>query len=476
MPFVFYDTETTGTSTSFDQILQFAAIRTDENLNELDRFEVRCRLLPHVVPSAGAMLVTGMTIDRLLDPNLPSHHEMICQCWGQLNEWSPATFLGYNSISFDERMLRQAFYQNLHPIYLTNTRGNARHDVLALVRATIAIAPGALAIPTDEETGKPILKLDRLAPANGFAHVNAHDALGDVEATIYICRIVRDRAPDVWRRFLQFSKRANVETFVRGNNCFFEVDTRGNSRSGRFGHLLGSPDDDDRTILYIDLSTDLTALDEMSDEDMAKAITKSPRPVRRFRTNAGPFLLPIADVPDHLLTSLSSEDALRRSAQLVANKTLKQRLFAAALASQKEYPASPHVEEQIYDGFWPQSDEGLMASFHDTPWEERWPLLAEFQDKRLRQLARRLIYFEKPGALPEEQRAKLDAMVAERMLGQAEDTGEWRRLSDTLIEIEELLPNALGDAVDILSGLRDFLTERVIWAKASVGLEQTAPL
>ncbi len=30
MSFVFYDTETTGTDTTFDQILQFAAILTDE--------------------------------------------------------------------------------------------------------------------------------------------------------------------------------------------------------------------------------------------------------------------------------------------------------------------------------------------------------------------------------------------------------------------------------------------------------------
>ena len=51
MSFVFYDTETTGTDTAFDQILQFAAIRTDHELRELERFEIRCRLLPHVVPS-----------------------------------------------------------------------------------------------------------------------------------------------------------------------------------------------------------------------------------------------------------------------------------------------------------------------------------------------------------------------------------------------------------------------------------------
>jgi DNA polymerase III epsilon subunit-like protein len=44
MNFIFYDTETTGTDTTFDQILQFAAIRTDDDLRELDRFEIRCLL------------------------------------------------------------------------------------------------------------------------------------------------------------------------------------------------------------------------------------------------------------------------------------------------------------------------------------------------------------------------------------------------------------------------------------------------
>ena len=47
MAFVFYDTETTGSDTFYDQILQFAAIRTDDALNEIDRFEIRCRIQPH---------------------------------------------------------------------------------------------------------------------------------------------------------------------------------------------------------------------------------------------------------------------------------------------------------------------------------------------------------------------------------------------------------------------------------------------
>lgn len=135
MTFVFYDTETTGTDTSFDQILQFGAIRTDDQLNEIDRFEIRCRLLPHVVPAPMALKVTGITPKMLTDPALPSHYEAMRQVHTKLSDWSPSVFVGYNSISFDENLLRQAFYQTLQPIYLTNTGGNTRADMLRIAHA-----------------------------------------------------------------------------------------------------------------------------------------------------------------------------------------------------------------------------------------------------------------------------------------------------------------------------------------------------
>jgi exodeoxyribonuclease I len=94
MGFVFYDTETTGTDTAFDQILQFAAIHTDFELNELERFEIRCRLLPHIVPAPGAMHVTKVSAARLFDPSLRSHYGMTCRIRDQLLAWSPALFMG----------------------------------------------------------------------------------------------------------------------------------------------------------------------------------------------------------------------------------------------------------------------------------------------------------------------------------------------------------------------------------------------
>jgi exodeoxyribonuclease-1 len=86
MTFVFYDTETTGTNTTSDQILQFGAIRTDDQLRELERFEIRCRVLPDVAVSPGAMRVTGVTVEQLTAPSLVSHFEMVRTI---KNSWRP---------------------------------------------------------------------------------------------------------------------------------------------------------------------------------------------------------------------------------------------------------------------------------------------------------------------------------------------------------------------------------------------------
>jgi len=53
---LFYDLETTGLNKAFDQILHFAAIRTDIHLNELKRYELKIKLNPDVIPSPGALI------------------------------------------------------------------------------------------------------------------------------------------------------------------------------------------------------------------------------------------------------------------------------------------------------------------------------------------------------------------------------------------------------------------------------------
>ena len=44
--FVFYDFETSSSNKYWGQIIQIGAILTNDNLEELDRFDARCRLKP----------------------------------------------------------------------------------------------------------------------------------------------------------------------------------------------------------------------------------------------------------------------------------------------------------------------------------------------------------------------------------------------------------------------------------------------
>ena len=142
--FVFYDLETTGISPAYDQPLQFAAIRTDLNLNEIERVEFRCRLAPHILPAPQALIVTGVTPIEMTNSNLPNFFEFSQMLQDLIARWAPSTWVGYNTLKFDEPMLRHTFYQNLQPqIYATQMNGNDRLDVLQFIQ-TVYVKDKAL--------------------------------------------------------------------------------------------------------------------------------------------------------------------------------------------------------------------------------------------------------------------------------------------------------------------------------------------
>jgi exonuclease I len=64
---------------------------------------------------------------------------MVCQIRRFLERDSPEILIGFDSICFDESMLRQVFFQALHPVYQTNTNGNTRLDILRLARTKYGV-------------------------------------------------------------------------------------------------------------------------------------------------------------------------------------------------------------------------------------------------------------------------------------------------------------------------------------------------
>ena len=434
MTFAFYDLETTGISPAFDQPLQFAAILTDAEFREIERVNLRCRLSPHVIPSPQALAVTGVRPHQLVDPELPSLFEFAQDLTALVARWSPAIWTGFNSIRFDEEMLRQMFYQNLQTeIFATQFNGNTRFDIMTAVFAAFQRHPDLFNWPVDE-TGRVRFKLDRLAPENGFEGHNAHDALGDVEATIHLARLIAERAPSLWAELLANRDKGHVQAQL---DRFYPIELIGRFGGGPpkaiMGCLCGYAVKNANQAYIFDLdAVDPQELITMSDEDLMVAMDAEPRPLRSISTNKVPVLLPPVSV---------TEEQRRRAQALAEAPELRQRLIAAVTA---RYPADlkaepEHVERQIFNGFYNWNDKARLKEFQEADWPRRQEIVAAFEDARLRQLGARLVAFYAPNLLSDSDRRRYTAWRRERWNPPADIDVQWttfEQARQALLEIK----------------------------------------
>ena len=219
MNYVFYDFETTGLDTKFSQPIQIAAVCLDENFKELDRIDQKCKLNDGIIPHPAAMLVTRVPIDDLR--NKQSFYDMMDYVHDKFKSWGPAVFIGYNSIRFDEEILRSGFFQSLHDPYLTNTENNSRTDLFKIVLGLVALNKNIIKIPINEKTKRPSFKLELIAKANGIQHIKAHDALSDVFATIDVARIIKNKAPDYWNECMKILGPRNLMEYIQTHDYFY---------------------------------------------------------------------------------------------------------------------------------------------------------------------------------------------------------------------------------------------------------------
>ena len=420
MIFAFYDLETTGISPAFDQPLQFAAILTDDAFREIERVNLRCRIAPHIIPSPWALAVTGLRPAQLVDPTLPSLFQFTQDIAALIERWSPATWTGFNSIHFDEEMLRQAFYQNLQPdIFATQFNGNTRLDVLTSLYAVWYRQPDLLKWPVDE-TGRVRFKLDLLAPQNGFVAHNAHDALGDVEATIHLARLIAQRAPELWAEILSNRDKAAVQTRLASFQPMALVERFGGGPPrATIGCFCGTSASNASQAAFFDLDAadpaDLLAVD---DATIFAAVDASPKIIRSLAVNKSPGLLAVPNPsPVHI-----------QRAEVIAQAPGFRDRVAKALAAR--YPQDPEappppVEKQIFGGFYSHADKALLTEFQRADWPRREEIVATLADPRLRQLGRRLVAFHAPELLSTEERAQYQAWLRQRWSAPDVPETEW---------------------------------------------------
>ena len=210
---VWYDYETFGTHPAVDRLAQFAAIRTDEDLNEIEApVELFCRQADDYLPHPQAVLITGITPQQCNENGISEHRFM--QAINAMFSQPNTCVMGYNSIRFDDEFTRYGFYRNfLDPYAREWQNGNSRWDLLDIVRCTFALRPEGIQWPNHED-GRPSFKLEDLTAANGLDHGKAHDAVSDVRATIALAKLIKEKQPKLFNYFYDLRRKEKVAALV----------------------------------------------------------------------------------------------------------------------------------------------------------------------------------------------------------------------------------------------------------------------
>lgn len=437
MKFAFYDLETTGISPAFDQPLQFAAILTDDMFAEIERVEFRCRLAPHVIPSPMALAVTGVGPALLTDPELPTPFEFMGKVGAVIKRWAPAVWTGFNSIRFDEEFLRQGFYQNLQPdVYATQFDGNARFDVLTALQAVWCREPDFIDWPVDEE-GNLRLKLDQIAPRTGFAGHNAHDALGDVEATIHVARQIAERIPDLWEELLDNREKVRVKDLLETFQPLILIERY--DRTGpvaTLGCFCGYSDGNPNQAGFFDLEAADPAsyCSDADDRVLSEAVHRSSGIIRPFAINKSPALLSFDG---------ADAEAIRRARIIAGAPEFRARVAKALAERFPDDPSAPPppIEKRIFEDFYGRTDKARLSEFQRSDWRRRQEIAAELDDPRLRQLARRLVAFYAPEMLSPTEHSRYRSWLRTRWLASDGVNTEWMTLAKARAEMEDLRSN-----------------------------------
>jgi exodeoxyribonuclease-1 len=377
--------------------------------------------------------------------------------------WGETTYIGYNSLGFDERFLRQSLYQCALPPYLTNTNGNKRGDALKLIHSAAAVSPNSFVRPLNDDTGKITFKLEKFAPANGIVHDNAHDALGDVEATIGVCKIIKERCPDVWEAAMQTTSKQDVYKFINDDRIFCASRYfRGKEYTNGLAYLATDPTYQNHVYCF-DLKTDPDLIFDLDRTELKKLFKGKNKCFQLIKANEQPILLD----EKYLMQSEEFRDTDLNILQERMQKVRKNKNFIEKFTnllidmnedkSFVEDQTERTVEQRIFDGFPDNKDNYLMQDFQAAEWEKRYDIALKITDNRIQEFAKRLIYNEKPELLPKNELKKRDQDVASKLLTM--DKVPWNTIPDAMKEIDDLRETEGDHDIEILQEIDEYIQE-----------------
>jgi len=179
--------------------------------------------------------------------------------------------------------------------------------------------------------------------------------------------------------------------------------------------------------------------------------------IRIVRSNRQPILMLATNPPLDAEEISVTPDELQRRITLIRDKQDFHERVGEALSKRfPEEEPSPYVEKRIYDGFVGREDERIMSEFHRLDWEKRVELCDRFNDPRLDEISRRLLYFERPDCLSSEERLDMESWIKARMMPEEEDV-PWTTIPKAKSDLANLRKSAPETSFGALNDIESFI-------------------
>jgi exodeoxyribonuclease-1 len=415
--FFWHDYETSGTDPARDRIFQFAGRRTDAALNPLgEPLVMYCQPASDLLPQPDACLVTGISPQLARERGLPEP-----QFIARINEALGKTGTcgaGYNSIRFDDEFTRYTLYRNFFDPYEREWHGgNSRWDLIDVVRLCAALRPEGIEWPLGDN-GFVSFRLEKLTAANGLAHAQAHDALSDVDATIALARLLRERQPKLFAHALSLRSKQfaatqlNLATMLPVLHVSSKIPASRNCIAVILPIAMHPKNSNE--VLTFDLSADPAPLLELDVEDLRErlfigqadlpeGVTRIP--LKGVHLNKSPMVAP--------LSVLREGDAARLGLDLDRAHVYRDRLVEQRETLVKKvrevFTAAPReagdAELSLYSGFLRDTDKARCAKVRAAAPEQLAQHEGRFEDPRYNELLFRYRARNFPETLDEQGRA-----------------------------------------------------------------------
>jgi exodeoxyribonuclease-1 len=446
--FLWYDLETFGATPRWDRIGQYAAIRTNMQLEEQGEPSlVYGRISPDYLPDPEACMLTGLT-PQYTGARGVTEATLAERIFAEMSV--PGTCVaGFNNLRFDDEFVRNLFYRNfLDPYVREYAEGNSRWDILDLLRMMHDLRPEGLTWVYDDD--KPQFQLERLTEANNIEHADAHDALADVRATIALARRVREAQPRLYQYYFNLRKKEEVRRIVNLPNAEPILHTsRMYTRPGGCTSIVlpisAHPHIPNQIIIY-DLRFDPEPWIDLEPAQIRERIFLSNEELgdterahfKALHLNKSPAIAPLSTLTDERARALGLdvEACRRRAERLQAEPRLVHKIWQ--VYAENDAPAYKDPDLQIYSGgFFGDADREIFDWIRNADPQELVHANPSFEDPRGPELLRRYLGRNYYDALTEQQKRRWKSFCAQRLLAPeldaALDYGRFRRKVENLL-------------------------------------------